>query len=180
MPVLDAEVFLIDELSGLPVDFIPTNENGVYEFSEIAVGHYSLYVDIPGITQKTTHRFSITETYLEQMNLDFVVDVVWDMDINSVLNTSIPDAIHILNNISLYPNPTISDYIILQSELLDQKKMEIAIFSDIGSLMQQRDVYVAGDQVKLDLSGFAPGNYILRIKLDNEVQFKKFVLLKHK
>jgi hypothetical protein len=101
------------------------------------------------------------------------------MVINSVLNTSIPDALRALNDISIYPNPTISDYIILQSEFLYGQKVEIIIFSDLGSLMQQRDMYVAGDQIKLDLFGYKPGNYILRIKIDQEVQYKKIIVLNH-
>ncbi len=90
LPVIDAQVMLIDESSGLPVSNIATDENGTYIFSDVAIGEYSLYVDIPGITQNTTHYFSITESELEKMDLDFVVDAVWDLDINSILNTSSP------------------------------------------------------------------------------------------
>jgi hypothetical protein len=179
LPVLDAQVLLIDETSDLPVDYIQTDDNGTYVFTDIGLGDYSLYVDIPGITHKTTHSFSVTEEDLVHMDLDFEVDEVWEMVINSVLNTSIPDALRALNDISIYPNPTISDYIILQSEFLYGQKVEIIIFSDLGSLMQQRDMYVAGDQIKLDLFGYKPGNYILRIKIDQEVQYKKIIVLNH-
>jgi hypothetical protein len=179
IPVIDAQVMLIDELSQLPVSNISTDENGTYVFSSVAVGDYSLYVDIPGITQKTTHYFSITESELEKMDLDFVVDAVFDLDINSVLNTTSPEISDILNSIHVYPNPTIIDYIILQSEHLNQKKIEVVIISEAGSMMMQRDVYVMGDQIKLDLFGFVPGNYILRMKMENEVHYKKIIVLKH-
>jgi hypothetical protein len=178
IPVLDAQVLLIDEASDLPVDYMQTDENGAYVFTDIALGDYSLYVDIPGITQKTTHTFSVTALELEHMNLDFEVDEVWEMVINSVLNTSLPDAMRVLNDIRIYPNPTISDYIILQSEFLYGQKVEIVIFSDLGSLLQQREIYVAGDQIKLDLFGYKPGNYMLRIKIEEEVQYKKIIVLK--
>ena len=177
-PVIDAQVFLIDEFNGLPVSLITTDENGAYAFSEIAVGDYSIYVDIPGITQQTTHYFSITESDTEQLALDFVVDVVWDMDINSVSNTSIPEIINILNSISIFPNPTNSEYIMLQSSLLNQRELEVVIISEAGSIMLQRDLYVIGGQIKLDLFGFIPGNYILRMKIDSEIQYRKIVVLK--
>ena len=178
LPVIDAQVFLVDEFNGLPVSNIATDENGNYIFSGVGIGDYSLHVDIPGITQKTTHNFSITESDLEKMDLDFVVDAIWDLDINSVLNTFSPEISDILNSISVYPNPTISEYVILQSDLLDQKKVEVVIISDVGSIMLQRDIYVIGDQIKLDLYGFVPGNYILRMKIENEIQYKKIIVLK--
>ena len=178
LPVIDAQVFLIDEFSGLPVSLIATDENGAFMFSDVAVGDYSVYVDIPGITQKTSHNFSITESDLEQMDLDFVVDAVWDLDINSVLNTSGPEMTDILNSINIFPNPTISDFIMLQSTLLNQKKLEVVIMSDAGSIMLQRDLFVVGDQIKLDLFGFVPGSYILRMKIDDEIQYRKIIILK--
>ncbi len=135
-------------------------------------------MDIPGITQNTTHYFSITESELEKMDLDFVVDAVWDLDINSVLNTSSPGVSDILSSIKIFPNPTISEYVILQSDLIDRKKVEVVILSDVGSIMLQRDLYVVGDRIKLDLYGFVPGNYIVRLKIENEVQFKKIIVLK--
>jgi hypothetical protein len=177
LPVVDAQVFLIDEFNGLPVGNISTDEIGDYIFTSVAIGDYSLYVDIPGITQETTHYFSITETELEKMNLDFVVDAIVDLDINSILNTSTPEITDILSSIKIYPNPTISDYVILQSELLDRKKVEVVIISDVGSIMLQRDIYVVGDQIKLDLNGFVPGNYIVRLKVEDQVQYKKLIVL---
>ena len=175
---MDAQVFLIDEFSGLPVSLIATDENGAFMFSDVAVGDYSIYVDIPGITQKTTHEFSITEADLEKTDLDFVVDAVWDLDINSVMNTSSPEITDILSSINIFPNPTISDFIMLQSTLLNQKRLEVVIISEAGSIMLQRDLYVVGDQIKLDLFGFVPGSYIVRMKIDDEIQHRKIIVLK--
>ncbi len=178
-PVVNATVMLIDGLSGLPLNNIVTDENGKYLFSEVIIGEYSLYVDIPGISQKSTHHFSITESELEKMNLDFVVDAVWDMDINSIVNTTHPGINTILSSINLFPNPTVNDYVVLQSDLIDRKELKVVMLSDVGSVLLQRDLYVLGDRIKLDLHGFAPGSYILRFRIENEVQYRKIVIMKN-
>ena len=83
-PVKNASVMLIDELTGLPVDYVLTDENGYYEITGIAAGEYTIYVDIPGLLQETTHRIIVTESELVFDNLNFSVDIVTDFEIIAI------------------------------------------------------------------------------------------------
>ncbi len=77
-------------------------------------------------------------------------------------------------SLELYPNP-VNDYIIfdVNSESVDYGNIQIEVFNSIGKLMLSKQVSKNNSQ--LDVSKLASGNYILKARLNDELQKWQFI-----
>ena len=73
-PIKDVDVTLKKVPGGVIVKKTKTNDNGVYEFTELDTATYAIFVDIPGLPQDTPRIVKITETDTSFKNQDYKVD----------------------------------------------------------------------------------------------------------
>jgi len=73
------------------------------------------------------------------------------------------------SNVRLYPNPAQTEINISSSENFT----EIEVYSVTGKHMLQKTV--SGNHLKLNIEGFAPGVYLLKVVQPNQVSTLKFV-----
>jgi hypothetical protein len=70
-----------------------------------------------------------------------------------------------------YPNPTDGQ---LWIEGMDPR--EVRIYSSTGALVLERNIQQGGGMLSLSLEGFHPGVYLLEIKAEGRVVYKRIVL----
>ncbi len=180
-PVTGVVVILIDADSGLPVDYVETDAEGYYEFTEIADGNYLISVDIPGIDQNSSHKFSIDATSLFHQGLDYEVDIITKLIISAIDNS--PNDVNSLTDgltVDLFPNPA-RDYITLKSAAFEDKNVKISIYTEKGQLLrfiETRPMANRIGQIELELGSIESGNYLIRIELDEKIIIKRFIVVK--
>ena len=75
-----------------------------------------------------------------------------------------------INEVSLYPNPT-SD--VLKVKLLKNEKSKIEIYDLSGKIVKQMDAN--SDNIELNVSSLAKGNYLINIVTPSQTISKKFI-----
>ncbi len=65
-------------------------------------------------------------------------------------------------NIVLFPNPA-GDFISLKSTVTNIRLLSVQIFNTSGQLMQSKRIPLAGTSAQIDVSGQAPGLYIIKV-----------------
>ncbi|RSK42120.1 T9SS type A sorting domain-containing protein [Mangrovimonas spongiae] len=82
------------------------------------------------------------------------------------------------NLFTLYPNPTSTDINIAFPEQLqvESKLLEIAIYDLQGREVMQSQQRISNNNVALNISNLASGNYILMVKIDGLQKAKKFIV----
>jgi hypothetical protein len=181
LPYAFATVMLIDESTGMPVDYVLTDAEGNYQFTGIAAGDYSIYVDIPGITQITTHLVSIEEAATFVENIDFEVDYMEEMIIMAIFPTSTdPFADPSGATVQIYPNPA-SQMLVVRSTLFEDRDVNLSIFTESGELIrsfESRPSFGSNEIVlDLDMIGHS-GHYLLRIEAGDVVEIKNVIVVK--
>lgn len=82
-----------------------------------------------------------------------------------------------VGNVELYPNPA-SEQVNLQYDLSGNQTAQIKIYRATGHLQEQLRAGPDFDHIKLDVSGYKPGNYFYRIVVDRQIRDKgKFVVV---
>lgn len=90
--------------------------------------------------------------------------------VNSI--TSIEEHLNSKYNFSIYPNPVVN---VLNIDLFKFYPERIEIRNVFGQLLYHKDFYVFNNNIKIDLSEFLPGLYILSIISRNHSFSKKFL-----
>lgn len=88
----------------------------------------------------------------------------------AVNNSSINDNVELEKSIQLYPNPASKEINITSSYKIE----EIEIYNTIGLKVYFKDV--SSKEIKIDVSTFARGNYIVKLFTDKGLTTKKFVI----
>lgn len=133
---------------GNTIAYTQTNAAGYFEFTNIAVGDYTIVVDIPGMIMEETTAIRITENE-QEVGLQYVIseesmitETGQATDIQQIETT----------NISLYPNP-VKGTVYIEGVT----NPDVKVYSIQGALVLQTN----GNEV--DLSKYAKGMYILQV-----------------
>jgi len=107
-------------------------------------------------------------TYLGWIKVEVVsYDLIYFKEY--ALNNSIVDVPrHEQSSLSVYPNPATTNLFIRSDHC---RKVEI--YDIIGSLVKSIDPAVGNKEVSLDVTGFSPGVYFVRIYVDNAIVTRK-------
>ncbi|MGV9013939.1 MAG: T9SS type A sorting domain-containing protein [Flavobacteriales bacterium] len=76
-------------------------------------------------------------------------------------------------NIEISPNPA-NDHALIQFPYTGQGKMEFSVIDATGQILQTNKLGNA-DNYTLNLAGFAPGVYIVRLQDEKKVAYRKFI-----
>jgi hypothetical protein len=90
----------------------------------------------------------------------------YETDVVSNINSKKKDSF------AIYPNPA-TNAITVGSKEFEVNKVEILNF--LGQTVLSQNENLKQDEIRIDISQFKPGNYILKITADNEVFAQKFV-----
>lgn len=162
-PVPNVLVLLLNE-NDEPVDFDYTDAEGKYEFDQVALGSYKIYVDIAG-KESESYNVVLDGENSEKENLDFKVNS------ETVTKNSVTTGIKEtqLNSAKIYPNP-VKDQVELNLKIKSATTLKITVISISGKeVINQNFPVTKGDlQYKMDISTLDAGVYLMNIKSDRQ------------
>ena len=176
----DADVILIDNVSGLPVAYASTTADGLYEISGIPNGDYTLYVDITGITQTDTYQISISDNELVHEDLDFEVDLYYDLIVYTIDNSvDIGDMETEQFELTAYPNPA-RNFVKLRSELFENQDIKTTMVSTSGALIKVqtfKPVEIFNHEIEFNFPIVSPGSYVIIVQVGEIQQVKNIIVV---
>jgi hypothetical protein len=177
-PVTDATVILVYEPVDEPAGLVLTNSTGNYQFNNLPLGSYSVYVDIPGIPQITTHSIIVAAGDTLFDNVNFIVDTTsiskqYGFGIYADTSSFIGVNQLFINDLdfSVFPNPA-SDYIKIISNNLNDKAI-ITIYNIEGKKMIEETISQSHNIIYINKLN--SGLYTIEIKNDKFVKREKLV-----
>ena len=178
-PVTGAEIYVAQDPNDEPVANTLSDTNGDWSVDSIQVGTgYKLRVDIPGLEQITTYEdLYITPNDTVQTNLNFIVDtasgggIMTDTTITSIAtqNQTI--------EVKVFPNPT-TQYVSFETYLAKEANIKFDIININGETVytsNEIDGFTGNYKIKIDMSNYSNGTYLLKFKIDNNYYLKKII-----
>lgn len=166
-PIPGIDITLEQIPGGTISGYATTDIFGDYQFMNIDIGTYKLYVDITGLPMDSTYTITISPTDTVFEGLIFYVDsITGKIYIDTIGTTSVNKfALSKLSDLYIYPNPT--------TGIINIKNVKNRLFEIINAMGQV--VYskrITNEQI--DLSSHRQGVYFIRI--NNKIQ--RLIILK--
>ena len=167
----NVEILLLDE-SGNPLTYYRTDENGDFDFSELAFGTYIVYTEMVGI-QTTPVTVTLTEDTPEA-NINIVIQ-------NGEAVLGIGDAVSaFVGEVSdVYPNPSNGQaHINIQTK--QNANIDITVANSLGTVIYQTEQnYSPGKQrFTIETQSLPKGIYFISVKSsDGFAKVRKLVKL---
>jgi hypothetical protein len=165
-PLKDIDVNLVSLTSNTVVAQTTSDFNGYYEFSNVAVGDYTLQVDILGLPMDSSYYIIIDpllfSTNVNQTtssvftNLDFVADntAIYITNSIGIKQNEINE-----NGISIYPNPA-KNKIFINTKNHEGKKV-VQLINSLGEIVKTETIETKEASISLD--NLNAGLYIIKI-----------------
>jgi len=170
-PIKDVDVTL-KKVPGGVIKIAKTNQSGLYEFTQLDTGVYSVWVDLPGLYQDSVPVVKITPTDTSHKNKDFEVDSngIHIGDFSGI------NHINLSNNIKVYPNPAYSKFFV---DLKLEKYQNYTI--EVVSMQSQRIAYISKTGIgniteTIYTSDLNAGIYLVKIVAGNDVSLLKLII----
>ena len=157
LPNISVLLMTIDED---PVTHTITNEDGEYEFANLAYGTYIVHVEVAG---KVAEDWVVT---LDANNPSFTIgdfDVHTD-HIDAVGTTSIANGLDPAS-VRVYPNP--SSGVVNISLDLEENSARIELRNSLGAIIETVETNSGSVTRQLDLSSLASGVYLIQVSTSN-------------
>ncbi len=108
-----------------------TNNLGNYTWKNLAVGNYTIYVDVPGLGLDSTYTFNVDAVTNQYAQLNFTVDSasVYKDNFVVLFTNNIPN--YVQKEITLYPNPT-NGNVTIEYTTNSDSKISIGIYNVLG------------------------------------------------
>jgi len=154
------------------LSYILSNEEGIFEFEDMAYGSYKLKVEIPGVISEIAT--VVLDENNQTINVEFIIK-------GSSAYLSIDNLSQVISDIGeVYPNP-VSDYANIEVILIENSNVTISISNQLGQVVYTSDrSLIAGKQLlELNISELSEGFYTIQFRGENGGTFvKKFVKVK--
>jgi len=178
-PVTGAEIYIAQDPNTEPIANAVSDNNGYWEVDSIQEGTgYKLRVDIPGLEQISTYEnLYITPNDTVQSNLNFIVDTTSGGGITTDTTFSSIKTSNQTIKIKVYPNPS-TDFVSFETSLNNVANIKFEIVNINGETLytsNELNNYIGDFKVKIDISDYSIGTYIIKFKIDNNYYLKKII-----
>ena len=166
-PLPGIDVSLEEEPDSKIIATTKTDENGNYLFTNIELGKYKIYVDIPGLGMTSTYKVEV------QTEDSVVTDQDFFVDSTGTINVEVKSGIikkTKLASFELYPNPS-KDKIYLVSDYT--KQIQVHVINLLGKEVYVSNNLKSGDFV--DLTNLEAGVYYFKINTADEEIIKMVI-----
>lgn len=149
------------------IGYTTVNESGDFDFSDLAMGIYYLYPELPGV-QAQMMRVELTDMLPQaEVNMTFANGSILGID----------DKVTLVEAGNIYPNP-VRDLLHVQLNVLKSTQVSISVIGLDGRMYMnlQQQVNVGSDDIQMEVSELPKGMYILQISGDNQTSLhRKFI-----
>ncbi|OQX78788.1 MAG: hypothetical protein B6D61_04705 [Bacteroidetes bacterium 4484_249] len=167
----NVSVVLMDEEENA-LSYILSNEEGLFEFGDMAYGTYKLKVEMPGVNSETAT--VVLDENNQTVEVAFVVK-------GATAYLSIDNSLQLISGIGeIFPNP-VSDYANIEIALNENSNVTVSIINQLGQVVYTSNQTLASgkQQIKLDTSDLPEGFYNVQLSGENGgMLVKKFVKVK--
>lgn len=164
-------LIIIADGQGKPVNHTYTNQNGFFEFRNIPIATYEIWVDQPLIDNSTAPEVALTQSNPEVRNLAFTLEpTVLRLDGFTGLSSNMGNLI----DFSLYPNPAEKTVRINFDNALNG--LSLIELLDINGRKVTTIEHQIGKGVDMDLSSLSKGLYFVRVNSETESIVKKLII----
>ncbi|MBN8701803.1 MAG: T9SS type A sorting domain-containing protein [Bacteroidetes bacterium] len=179
-PVTDVDVSLGKKPSGSISAVTQTDSTGQFEFENIDIGNYFVYVSIPGLPMDTTYSISVTPTDTVFTGIDFAADSNL-ITITSATLTSIPKSVMSDGFIKVYPNPYYGSTTV-EYKISERANVSVKVYNLLGEVIAE---YNEQEQLpntyKVPFSaselGHGCGTYMVEININEFRQITRIIEL---
>lgn len=162
-------IVLMDENEN-PITYIQSDESGLFEFEELAMGTYKLKVEIPGVNSEIATVVLNEEN--QEVDINFIIK-------GSSAYLSVSDLNMFVSGIGdIYPNP-VTNIANIDMNVIENTDVTILIYNQMGQEVYLSEIsLISGNQqLKLSTSELASGLYTLQIRGKNGGSVhKKFIV----
>lgn len=152
---------LLKDASGRVVTYTYTNSAGIYTFSGLALGTYTIHPEVFDY-YTTTSSVTLTATSVFQLDVTFKKDTGTNT-IYPFVPTGVRQVSVLNEDVRVYPNPAHHVLTVACGKQgLNAATLSIADVTGRIAMTQQIDVTASGE-VRVDVSNLVPGMYILTI-----------------
>jgi len=148
------------------VAYIETDENGEFEIPNLPAGRYTVKFDIPGVpmNQQSDIDFELTGEDQEVLEISALIDD-GQVSVTRVRYTSNKSAL--LNDISIYPNPTTGKFRISGTESLSA----LQIMNSSGKVIDVRsDIDENRNEIEININNYPAGIYFIQLQWKDGVR----------
>jgi len=165
-------IILFDE--GLePIQYVKTDDNGLFAFSSLSWGTYHVYIDVPG-HENAFFTVILGPNFPEVNDLNFNI---YDGIITTSNGTSSIEELDYVNQVKISPNPTFGQSTI---EFTSTKSGVVnLIISDVsGSILQSESLNItkATQRFEINLTNLNSGLYFVRLVDGNQSVTKRLII----
>jgi len=170
VPLNDVSILLLNQ-NDTAITHIVTNDEGWYEFRNLAFGTYKVYIEIAGFYIPPMI-VTLDGEYSTLIDVDFLVNLQ-----NGITNTNIEELSDAVNVIQ-YPNP-VEDILYLEMDVVQRATFKVSVNTFLGEELVAKELRLgAGNQrTELDLADLQSGIYFLRVESEDEFIIRKIVKL---
>ncbi len=173
-PLNGIDMFLIDKSSNEAIQFDTTDQQGIFEFTDVPEGSYGLLASIPGIPVDTLFGITITAAGETVDDIEVTVDSTL---IHFNRATSLPEPTVDRTGVQVFPNPFQGSFGV-QYTLAERTSLELRVYDLMGKvILEQQEIAAEGEhQMKVDLAeNMAARIYFLEVKIGEEVFRERLV-----
>jgi len=165
------DVTLIKKPANTVAGYDGTDTNGVFEFKNIEIGNYELYVDMPGFPMDTTYTVNVTGSDSLFLDLDFCVD---STSIDICKTTSINEKEN-FGFAKVYPNPFHNKAILRFNNKIDEP-VDIEIFDLYGRMIKYYPA-IKANQLEIEGGNLNPGLYFIKLTSRRFIDHLSFIIV---
>jgi len=155
-----------------------TDSVGFYEFDNLPIANFEIYVDIPGKGIDSTYLVVIspTDTLFENMNFLVDSDHIW---VDETIGTIITQVISPNYQLSLYPNPY-NTYTNLDLYLNETADIRISVTDLVGRQIMSKTILNQPpgpykETFSANQLGFGSGIYLMKVQVGGSVNVIRLI-----
>ncbi len=169
-PACNVEILLLDN-NNLPMGVTHSDENGLFNFNDIAFGTFKVHAEVTGKnTLPVTLTLNGNSPVFEDVQLFIQGDYV-SGQVNAISENDFTGGIG-----EVFPNPA-SGNIRFTVAFNEANLLKTAIYNNNGQLIRnaEQNIYPGQSTVDIDLSGLSNGLYLLKISDGTNEVTKRFI-----
>ena len=158
IPAANVEVLLLDE-SDAPLAYRKTDGNGHFEFPGVAMGVYTIWPEVAGLTTNPAH-ITLTEA-TPSMVLPFNLTTA---NVAYGLNDNLPPGFNYIGEV--YPNPPADGKVRIAVSVTRDMNLELILYNQLGQVLSDviASVHTGSNQVGFNMGILAKGSYYLQLR----------------